>query len=237
MIRHIVLFKIKDEFKDEIPQLVENFRGMKGKIEGMLDLEAGADILKSSLIQIARGFSLNHIYSIAAIILSVVKMLLVVVALVIYNWGLIGVVIALALSELAAVVFVGVKLKIWKYIDRSKVSKSTIKELLGYSWPMVPNSLSGWLLRLSDRLVITFFLGVEQNAVYAVANKIPNLLTTVNGTFSMAWQENASIASDDNDASEYYSKMYDVFFRLMAGSCGLLVAFTPLLFLVLIRGE
>ena len=47
MIRHIVLFKIKDEFKDEIPQLVENFRGMKGKIEGMLDLEAGADIVKS----------------------------------------------------------------------------------------------------------------------------------------------------------------------------------------------
>ena len=47
MIRHIVLFKIKDEFKDEIPQLVKNFYGMKGKIEGMLDLEAGADFLQS----------------------------------------------------------------------------------------------------------------------------------------------------------------------------------------------
>ena len=47
MIRHIVMFKIKDEFKDEIPQLVKNFYGMKGKIEGMLDLEAGADILGS----------------------------------------------------------------------------------------------------------------------------------------------------------------------------------------------
>lgn len=47
MIRHIVLFKIKDEFKSEIPQLVENFYGMKGKIEGLLDLEAGADILGS----------------------------------------------------------------------------------------------------------------------------------------------------------------------------------------------
>ena len=45
MIRHIVMFKIKDEFKDEIPQLVKNFYGMKGKIEGMLDLEAGADII------------------------------------------------------------------------------------------------------------------------------------------------------------------------------------------------
>lgn len=47
MIRHIVMFKIKDEYKSEIPQLVENFRGMKGRIEGMLDLEAGADILGS----------------------------------------------------------------------------------------------------------------------------------------------------------------------------------------------
>ena len=47
MIRHIVLFKIKDEYKEEIPQLVQNFYGMKGKIEGMLDLEAGGDVLHS----------------------------------------------------------------------------------------------------------------------------------------------------------------------------------------------
>ena len=47
MIRHIVLFKIKDEYKSEIPTLVKNFYGMKGKIEGMLDLEAGQDVLHS----------------------------------------------------------------------------------------------------------------------------------------------------------------------------------------------
>ena len=47
MIRHIVLFKIKEEYKEELPQLVKNFYGMKGKIEGMLDLEAGQDVLHS----------------------------------------------------------------------------------------------------------------------------------------------------------------------------------------------
>ena len=47
MIRHIVLFKIKEEYRDEIPQLVANFYGMKGRIEGMLDLEAGRDVLRS----------------------------------------------------------------------------------------------------------------------------------------------------------------------------------------------
>ena len=47
MIRHIVMFRIKDEYKSEIPQLVKNFYGMKGKIEGMTELEAGADFLGS----------------------------------------------------------------------------------------------------------------------------------------------------------------------------------------------
>ena len=47
MIRHIVLFKIKEEYKSELPQLVKSFYGMKGKIEGMVDLEAGQDFLQS----------------------------------------------------------------------------------------------------------------------------------------------------------------------------------------------
>ena len=45
MIRHIVMFQIKEEYRDEIPQLIRNFYGMKGKIEGMISLEAGADML------------------------------------------------------------------------------------------------------------------------------------------------------------------------------------------------
>ena len=47
MIRHIVLFRIKDEYRDEIPQLVKNFEGMRGRIEGMMELQAGADMLHS----------------------------------------------------------------------------------------------------------------------------------------------------------------------------------------------
>ena len=47
MIRHIVLFKIKPEYKDQIPELVRNFYTMKGRVEGLVDLEAGSDILGS----------------------------------------------------------------------------------------------------------------------------------------------------------------------------------------------
>ena len=47
MIRHIVLFKIKPEYKNQIPALIEGFNGMRGRIEGLVSLEAGADVLGS----------------------------------------------------------------------------------------------------------------------------------------------------------------------------------------------
>lgn len=46
-IRHIVLFKIKDEFKQEIPHIVKGFYSMVGKVDGLLSLEAGQDFLGS----------------------------------------------------------------------------------------------------------------------------------------------------------------------------------------------
>lgn len=47
MIRHIVLFKLKPEYQEELPKLVENFYTMKGRVPGLMDLEAGADFLGS----------------------------------------------------------------------------------------------------------------------------------------------------------------------------------------------
>ena len=47
MIRHIVFFKVKEECKDSIPTLVEQFRAMKGKIESLIYLEVGIDFLHS----------------------------------------------------------------------------------------------------------------------------------------------------------------------------------------------
>lgn len=47
MIRHIVLFQIKPEYRGEIDRLLEGFRGMRGRIEGLLELECGRDVLGS----------------------------------------------------------------------------------------------------------------------------------------------------------------------------------------------
>lgn len=195
------------------------------------------DILEITLLQITRGVSENKAYSLAAVILSSVNLFLVLLFWVRKTLNLEKVMLSLALSSALATVYLVKVLRRHAQFSIKYVSVKTIKEMLGYSWPMVFNNLSRWSLSLSDRLVITGFLGIEANAVYAVATKIPNLLATLQSTFSMAWQENASIAVDDRDSSEYYSKMFDVFFCFMCGMLAILIAFTPLLFKLLIHGD
>ena len=94
-----------------------------------------------------------------------------------------------------------------------------------------------WVMRVSDRFVVTGFMGYAAVAVYSAANKIPSILTIAQTTFTMAWQENASIVSKDKDAGAYYSSMFRTMFDLMAGFLGLLISMTPLLFKLLIHGD
>ncbi len=47
MIRHIVLFWLQDKSEKNIRETVDILNSMKGKIPGMLTIDAGADLVKS----------------------------------------------------------------------------------------------------------------------------------------------------------------------------------------------
>ena len=195
------------------------------------------DTMNATLGQIARGLGHNKKFSIGAILVSVFYMFAVVGFVYLFRGGLFGLLLALTAGQVVGTVYLAVSNRIWNYISYGMISKKKMKELLAYSWPMVPNNLSTWVLRLSDRLVITGFLGVEANAVYSVANRIPSILNIAQGILVMAWQENASIAVNDEDAGEYYSKMFDRILAAAFGLTALLIAATPILFKLLIRGD
>lgn len=195
------------------------------------------DIFHNTALQIIRGVSDNISYSVSALINAFGMMLFLIVFVYVLQLGLEGAVIALTLSCLLALIFLIIKGKLFQYIDVKILSRNTLKELLAYSWPMVPNSMSMWVMRVSDRIVVTAFMGVVANATYSVANKIPSILTLAQNTFSMAWQENASIYSKDKDIEKYYSYMFRTLFDFMAGFMGLLIATTPFLFIILIHGD
>lgn len=196
-----------------------------------------SDILMLSTQQIVRGLSNNKLYSASSVAISFSNMLLIVLTISVGKQGLVGVLASITIATTIGLILLLVKGHILSRIDLSLLSRKTLLEMLSYSWPMIPNSLSNWVLSFSDRAVLTAFMGLEANAIYSVANKIPALFTTVQGTFVFAWQENASLASKDSDADTYYAEMFDSIFGILVGIMALLIAATPILFWLLIRGD
>lgn len=195
------------------------------------------DILMLSLQQIIRGLSNNKLYSISAVIIAMCNMLLLIGTVHFGKSGLFGVLCSITIANFVGFIFILIKGNVLQYLEIQLISRRNICRLLAYSWPMVPNSLSSWVLSVSDRMVITIFLGLEANAVYSVASKIPQLFSTVQSTFVFAWQENASLATKDEDATAYYSEMFDSIFRILVGLMALLIVSTPVLFFFLIKGD
>ena len=109
--------------------------------------------------------------------------------------------------------------------------------MLKYSWPLVPTVLSDWVLSISDRTVITAFISIEATAIYGVANKIPSLLNLIKTTFTYAWQENASLSSDNADKNKYYSSIFQYIYNITVGATAMLIAGTPILFKLFIKGD
>lgn len=204
---------------------------------GSLQIYLFFDLYLIVIQQIARGTGKNMLYSISAIINAAVCAALTVLLVGGLGQGLTGAILALLGGVLAASLYLTVRLRLFHSFKPRLVSGRVIKTLLLYSWPIVPNSLCNWVLNLSDRLIAAAFLGIESSAVLAVAHKLPNLLLIFQASFLYAWQENASLTAQDDDASQYYAGMFKGVANLLAGGLSFLIGISPVAFGVLVRGD
>lgn len=195
------------------------------------------DSLTACFLQILRGLGKNRLYSVISIVQSLCNICLIVLFLKFLKLELNGLLISLIISLTISLFLSLIYGEIINYINFANIKKDIIKDLLNYSIPMIPNGLSSWIVSLSDRLIISLFMGIEATAIYAVANKIPSSLNMIQSTFTYAWQENASLVVNESDSSEYFGKIFQNIFDILVSFVAVLISFTPLLFSILIRGN
>lgn len=96
------------------------------------------------------------------------------------------------------------------------------KSMLRYSIPLIPTTIFWWITSVSDRYMIAYFLGTEANGLYAVACKIPTVLTLLSTIFLEAWQFSAiEEATGDREVHiRFYGQVWSAFLSamVMAGS-------------------
>lgn len=117
-----------------------------------------------------------------------------------------------------------------QYFNVKSIKLSGIKELVAYSYVLIPNNICWWIINVSDRTIINLVLGASYNGVYAIAAKIPNLATAIFSVFSISWQESASDMADSNERNFYYNGVLNKICCILIPLCAGILACNFILF-------
>lgn len=179
--------------------------------------------LVNLLLCYARGLDRIKDVSVSGVLCSAVMIALNIVFLIPLHLGLKGYYIATICGSLVQIFYLCVSIKIFKFIKFKRQDKSLKKEMLGYSCPMILNTVSWWINSVSDRYMVTAFCGVVANGIYSVAYKIPSILTMFQSIFSQAWTLSAVQDFDSEDKSGFFSRMYSLYNVCMVLLCSVLI--------------
>lgn len=153
----------------------------------------------------ARGTANNKLYVSAGIISTIVNFVFVIVLVVLFKLGLLGLLLAYNLGQMATVLVIEKKLKIIKKIKLEDFSLLILKRMLVFSAPLVLNLISAWFISGFGRTIITLRMGTEANGLYSFANKFSLIITMVGSVITMAIIEEAILSIKSKKANENFS--------------------------------
>lgn len=191
-------------------------------------------MISSIMLQILRGLGKNAEYSIASVITGAVTLISNAILIMALNFNANSILIGSSIANIICILYVALNINILKYISFEEIDKSVLREILDYSLPMIPNALSWWIVNVSDRTIISMFLGVAANGIYTVSCKFSNILNSIFSIVSMSWQESATLHINDEDRDEYFSNMINSIFMIFSTISLLIVSVLPFVYNVII---
>lgn len=125
-------------------------------------------------------------YGIYQISLSFLNLCLSVLLVIYVKMGWEGRILGILLSSFVFV-FVGIYILRKNHFLSRKISKEFFLDALKYGAPLIPHVLSGPIVQMVDRLIITYFIGLSAVGVYSAGFQIASVITYVSLAFSQAW--------------------------------------------------
>ena len=187
--------------------------------------------------QITRGLDKNKIYANASLILSLVSTCSVIVIYIYSSVSIYNIIIVSIFAYICSISYLIFLSEIYKYYDVNCISCVTIKKMLLFSLPIIPSAVALWTVNLSNRFIITNYLGVDWNGIFAAAIKIPLMFATLYGVFNLAWTQMAVKVISERDGKVYYSQMYLSLFEFLFGMFSLAILVSPYIYKLLVARE
>jgi len=154
-----------------------------------------------------RGIDKMKVYSIAGIVYAVVNLSLALVL--VSKYGLNGYWVALLTASLSSVIYNFIVIKGWRYIKISDSLKSSLKEMLYFSIPLIPNTTMWWIINSINRPLLIESVGLDGVGLYAVAGKFPSIISLIFTIFFSAFQ----ISALEEFGKDNFCRFYTYVFR------------------------
>lgn len=154
--------------------------------------------------------------------------------LAVLRWGIRGYVLSTTVANLITTAVLIWKARLWRYV-RLSPKHSLRRKMLRYCIPLIPAAIFWWIMGVSDRYMVKWFLGSDANGIYAVAYKIPTILTILTTVFMDAWQLSAIAESSGDRRAQlrFYGRIWDAFVSAVVLGAGGIIALSPLLIRIL----
>lgn len=199
-----------------------------------LVLNIFAHMVSTMTLQISRGLGSNKDYAISSFIISFVNVILNIILIAFVRIGAYGLLIANFTSNCLGGVYIIIKQKLYKYIDFKFIDIKMLKEMLKYSLPLIPNALSWWVVNVSDRVIVTYFMGAGENGIYTAANKFSSAYVTIYNIFNLTWTESLAMTINTEDKESFINKILHVIFVLFSTACIGIIAAMPFVFPIMV---
>lgn len=176
-----------------------------------------------------RALEKVKLFALDGVLTTLSMLILNIVFLLGFEWGMQGYLLAIILSDLMSSVFLFFSGGLWQYVEFKKPDTALLKSMLSYSAPLIPTTLLWLITSISDRFIITMFHGEYANGINSIAYKIPTILTTVFTMFSQAWNMSAITENKSGERESFYTNVFSFnqsFMYLM--SAGILLLNKPI---------
>lgn len=200
----------------------------------LTDIVLIASMLYSLISNYARSINRVKEFAAGGIINSLIMGILNFILLLGLHWHMNGYMISMAFGMIFSSVYLLIACQMFADIDIHQFNRLKFRRMLIYSIPLVPNLLAWWLNSASDRVFILFFLGASYNGIYAMANKIPNILSTLMTIFTQSWQISVVQEYNNKEGKAFITHVFNVLITLMFALAIAIIALIKPIFTIIV---
>jgi O-antigen/teichoic acid export membrane protein len=190
--------------------------------------------LQSLCSNFIRSQEYVRLYAFDGVMRTVLTIALNVLFLVILHWGVVGYLLATIGPNVVSAIFLFLAARLYRFFSLRDIDKSAVSDMLKYALPLIPTTVSIWIVNISDRYILSYLIGNEANGLYAIAYKVPAIISIVAALFMDAWQISSVNEYKEKDAEGFFSKVFSVYGSLVFLASSAIIAFTKLITNILV---